>query len=143
MLNASVVKRTLSLLPASLQERESSESTDHPLNSSNPNLSESRSCSLSFSWDWRDSKILILEFESEVEDMYHKSMPLDKLYQKESLLTIKNTSMNHKKEKSKNFYSNMTDHFWSLIQEDASLKSTEDQVPEPDIKNLIDDLYIN
>ena len=33
----------------------------------------------------------------------------------------------------------MTELSSSLIQEDANLKSTVVQVPEPDIKNLIDD----
>jgi hypothetical protein len=47
--------------------------------------------------------------------------------------------MKHKKDKLKNFFFNMTELSWLLIQEDANLKSTVVQVPEQDIKNLIDD----
>jgi len=47
--------------------------------------------------------------------------------------------MKHKKDKLKNFFFNMTELSWLLIQEDVNLKSTVVQVPEQDIKNLIDD----
>ena len=38
-----------------------------------------------------------------------------------------------------NFFCNMTDPFWLLTPEDASLRSTEVLEPEPDIKNLTDE----
>jgi hypothetical protein len=68
-----------------------------------------------------------------------KSMLSDKPSQKELLLIIKNSLTRLKKDKSKNFFFNMTELFLLLIQEDANLKSTVDLVLEPDIKNLIDD----
>jgi hypothetical protein len=76
--------------------------------------------------------------------MLLKSMPSDKPSPRVSLLTIKNSSMRHKKDKSRSFFFNMTELSWSLTQEDANPKSTVDQVLEPDIKNLTDDCsFIN
>lgn len=68
-----------------------------------------------------------------------KSTPSDRQSPKELLLTTKNSSTKHKKDKSKSFFFNMTDLFWSLTQEDANPKSTVVQAPDPDTKNLTDD----
>ena len=75
--------------------------------------------------------------------MYLKFMPLGKPYPKELSPIIKNMSTKPKSERSKNFYFNTIVLCWWPTQEDASLRNTEDQEPEPDIKNLTDDLYIN
>lgn len=76
--------------------------------------------------------------------MLLKFMQSDKPLPRELSPTTKSLLMRHKKDKSKNFYFNTTEASWSLTQEDANLKSTEDQVPEPDIKSLTDDCsFIN
>ena len=72
-----------------------------------------------------------------------KSMPLDKPLPKVLLLITKNSSTKLKRDKLRSFFCNMTELSSSLTQEDANPKSTVDQVLEPDIKNLTDDLYLN
>ena len=73
--------------------------------------------------------------------MSHKSTQSDNPLPKELLLTIKNSSTKHKKDKLKSFFFSTTDHSWQPIQEDVNLKSMEDQAPDPDIKNLTDDKF--
>mgnify|MGYP000846047675 FL=1 len=68
-----------------------------------------------------------------------KFMPSDKPLPKVLSLITKNLLTKLKRDKLKSFFYNTTELSLSLIQEDANLKSTVVQVPEPDIKNLIDD----
>ena len=68
-----------------------------------------------------------------------KSMLSDKPLPRVLLLITKNSSTKPKRDKLKNFFCNTTELSSSLTQEDANLKSTVVQVPEQDIKNLIDD----
>lgn len=126
-------------MPRSETVKVSSESTDHPLSFLNQPHSESKSWSLFSFSDWNDSKILISESPSEEVVMWPKFTPSDKPLPKVLLLTTKNSSMKHKKDKSKNFFFNTTEACWSLTQEDANQRSTEVQVPEPDTKSLTDD----
>ncbi len=112
---------------------------DHPLNCSNQLHLELKLWSQFFFSVSKDSKILTSELPSEEEVTLLKSMPSDNPSQRELLLTTKNLSTKHKKDKSKNFFFNTTELSWSLTQEDASPRNMVDQVPEPDIKNLTDD----
>jgi hypothetical protein len=69
-------------------------------------------------------------------------MQSDKHSLKELLLITKSMSTKLKRDKLKNYFSNMIDPFWLLTQEDANLRNTEALVQEQDIKNLIDDGYL-
>lgn len=59
------------------------------------------------------------------------------------MLTIKNTLMKLKREKSKIYYYNMIEHFWLLIQEDASQENLVVRVLEPEDKRVIDENFIS
>ena len=72
-----------------------------------------------------------------------KPMPLDKPLPKELLLLIKNLLMNKLNEKLKKYCHLTIDPYWLLILEDVSLRSSEDQVPELENKNLTDENILN
>merc|ERR1711962_920936 len=82
-----------------------------------------------------DLLALISESVSKVVVRLHRCMLSGKQFLKLLWLTTRSLWMKRLRKKSKIFWFSMIVHCWLLIQDAVNLRSLEDQVPEPDIKN--------
>ena len=132
-------RRTPPLLPSVPREPATSESTVEPSTCSNPNPSDWRCTSPSCLLVATGSRISTWESESEEVVPPTKSTLSDNPSPRPSSPTTKSTTMSSQRETSRKYSFNTTRPSSSLTPEDASPRSSEERVPDPDSRSLTDE----